>query len=182
MYLNIRIPTDAEQKVAWENALRGVDCGSSAYICIEHFTPESYTIQSGRINLNTRAVPSIFDIMLIDVDEEEITHINEFYPNESVINTNELQTLQNENAMLRREIEKIKTKQEREKNTTNARFETLNTAKQKQTKKIRSLKQQLKYVKKRVEQLQKHIADMKEGKLSVDINVCFSYMYEIWFN
>lgn len=60
------------QKI-WQDALNGHECGSSNYICIEHFTVHDYTISKDgkRFELESDAIPSVCSISLIEYEEDE---------------------------------------------------------------------------------------------------------------
>lgn len=62
-------PKDAAHQMAWENALRGQECGSSDYVCLEHFTSSDYNVSSDgkRYSLRAGAIPTIFEVFLIEV-------------------------------------------------------------------------------------------------------------------
>lgn len=56
----------------WELALAGHECNSSPWVCIDHFTPDDYTVSKDglRIKLKPTAVPSLFDVIMIEVNED----------------------------------------------------------------------------------------------------------------
>lgn len=145
--------------------LKGVECGSSNSLCINHFETNGYTIsKSGIYSLERGAVPSLFDIFLIEVEESS----------NCAVKIDELNAFKCENEKLRREFNQMANKFESEKLIASTRIDHLNDIKKSQIKEIRSFKQKTTYLENTLEQLRKTITDMKEGNLSVNLDVCFA--------
>lgn len=132
------LPNDANVRSKWEMALADQECSSSQWICIHHFTPEDYTVSNNgkRYKLKPSAVPSVFDVYLIEVNEEE--------EDEGINNqVDELQILRWENKRLHETVEKLTRKQTSEKMFLKSRIAHMNATKSKQCKQIDSLKKQV---------------------------------------
>lgn len=138
-------------------------------MCIEHFTPDDYTISKDgrRFKLKPLAVPSVFDVILIEVNEEYDPESAE--PLEHAINTTEIQTLRAGDSELIEEIERMKRNDRSKKLILNTRFKHL---KAQQSKQIKSLRNQVMYLKKALTKAQRKIVDVTENDfISADIDV-----------
>lgn len=51
------MPTDVQLRQNWLDALDGIECGSSNYLCINHFNTADMKMKGGRFVLNKDAVP-----------------------------------------------------------------------------------------------------------------------------
>ena len=134
----------------WELALAGHECSSSPWVCIDHFTPDDYTVSKDglKIKLKPMAVPSLFDVIMIEVNENYdqtpgFENIEVIQANSEVEVTFELKLLKLENEKLKLEIEELKRKQQSEKLIADARIEYVKNIKMNQRKEIESLKKQL---------------------------------------
>lgn len=131
-------------------ALAGHKCSSSPWVCIDHFTSDDYTVSKDglRIKLKPMAVPSLFDVIMIEVNEDYdqtpgFENIEAIQTNSEVEDTSELKLLKLENEKLILEIEELKRKQQSDKLIADARIEYVKNIKVKQWKEIESLKKQL---------------------------------------
>lgn len=163
--------------------MKGQECGSSQYICIEHFTPDDYVVSKDRkkVCLKTSAIPSIFSVFLIELKESENLEI-EFgthkldshhkisgYATEKNAEIHEI-TLQKEN--LHQELERFKRENESEKLVAKARIEYYKGMKQQQAKEIIDLKQQIEHLKNSNDQLKKE-RNVTFPELNVNICIYF---------
>lgn len=150
-------------------ALAGQKCTSSQWVCIEHFTSADYTISKDGKNfkLKPSAVPSLFDVYLIEINEEE----DQNDMNYQVVDITELQVLRSENVKLNEAIEQLKRKQKSEKMIVEARIAHLNATKIKNTKEIHSLKKQ-------VADLEKKLAEAQETIDSYTANIQVNIFFE----
>lgn len=124
-----RIPKDTIARNAWDDALKYQECGNSPYLCIEHFTPDDYTISmNGQKHLLKKgAIPSVFEYYLMEVDNfEELREETNVQP----------------------EIDQLKSQLRSQKICMNAQIDRLTEIKRKQSKEIKSLKSKVKHLKK----------------------------------
>lgn len=144
--------------------MKGQECGSSQYICIDHFTPDDYVVSKDekKISLKTSAIPSIFSVILIELKESEILEI-EFGAHELDSHHNipgyateknaEIDEIILQKEKLRQELEKLKRENESQKLFAKARIEYYKGMKQQQEKEVNDLKQQIAHLKNSVDQL-----------------------------
>lgn len=137
------IPKDIELAKTWRAALSGHECSSSPYICINHFTPNDYFVYNHgtRFVLKPGVIPSVFDVFLIEVNENG--EIQNEILNEKTPEINETMTFQLQNIKLSKEIEALKSKIAKEKIITDSRILRLNKIKLDQSKKIQNLQKWL---------------------------------------
>lgn len=147
-------------------AINDQECGSSPLICIDHFTPNDYVISKDgtRFDLKSGAIPSIFNVVLIDYEDgEDIISDNEVIRDEF-----DLEEIKSKNKKLQQEIEELKRKIESEKIFTNSCISHYKEMKKKQTKEIEELKRQVAQMKVSIDQLTKE-RDSMFGSLNVNI-------------
>lgn len=136
--------------MAWGTVLADQQCNSSSWICIDHFKPDDYWVYGDgkRIVLKTDAIPSIFNVCLIEVNEEvdiqnQISEQSVFICDENESKISEAKELQLQNTKLCQEIEQLKKKIDSQKFITNSRIRHLKDENLYQSKKIRDLENQL---------------------------------------
>lgn len=143
--------------MAWENALRGQECGSSDYVCLEHFTSSDYNVSSDgkRYSLRAGAIPTIFEVFLIEVIGEN---------DDSAFDENSNNTFDSVSInykKLQDEVEQLKSKIQSNQIFMTERIKYLTKIKQDQAKEINSLNKQISTFKLEVNELKKIIADYK---------------------
>lgn len=162
MNFSNRIPCDPNVRSEWENALKTQQCGSSNLICMEHFVPDNYTISTmGKIHLKSGAIPTVFDICVIEVDENDnILNVECFDESQSNECSNatckeertELQNLKSVNMKLLENIKQIKWNHKSEKNVLIHHLKELNL---KKSKELLALKKEVVHYKDENEKLQR---------------------------
>lgn len=159
--------------MAWQTALENQECGSSNTVCIEHFTPEDYKISKNgkKITLNAGAVPTIFDVFLIEIDDDgsEIDNIG----TDLIIpaccaklreeHEKQINMFQNNEIKMKSKIQNDETKMR-------LRIGRILEKKRRQERDIRLLKKQVEYFRKKLNQKQKKIDEMNY----IDLQVIFS--------
>lgn len=136
--------------MAWRTALADRQCNSSSWICIDHFKPDDYWVYKDgkRVVLKTDAIPSIFNVCLIEVNEEvdiqnQISEQSVFISDENESKISGAKELQLQNTKLCQENEQLKKKIASQKFITNSRIRYLKDENLYQSKKIRDLENQL---------------------------------------
>lgn len=157
-----RMPSNSNIRCKWDTVLKVHECGSSNLVCMEHFTPNDYTIgTTGKIYLKSDAIPSVFDIYLIEVDDDGSLLNSQFFKESQGYKCSnatcqevfdELQTLKSVNVDL---LEKNKQLTRNHKNAKNVLTEHLKRLNSKQSKEILSLKKTIANYKMENEKLQK---------------------------
>lgn len=149
-------------------ALNNHECGSSAWICIDHFSPDDYIISNKgkRVDLKHGAVPSIFNIVLIEFEDDESLEV-EISANE--FNIEEVRELKTQNEKMQQEAEQLKRKYDGEILFSNSRINYLKEIKQQQAKEIQELKKTVKHLQSSMEVLKKE-KDSMFGGLNVNID------------
>lgn len=167
-----RFPNNSNAREVWQKALHGQKCSSSNNICIKHFTPDDYRVSKDgkRITLKADAVPSVFDVLLIELKEGEdiecapdkidLNECDTKYPE-----VNEPHDLELENRNLRQEIERLKCMLESERIVSKSLDDRFKEIKQQQAKELEDLKQQIDYLKKSLQ----NERDVKFSGLNVNI-------------
>lgn len=151
--------------------MKNQECSSSNTVCIEHFTPEDYSVSSNgkTISLNAGAVPTIFNVILLEVDDD--------YDDDSEI-INDVETVPNIPSCCtktREENEQLKCKLRSDYINymkANSQIERVNKIKQQQARDIQSLKKQVAYLRKKLDQKQKKIDEL----YYIDLKVIFSFL------
>lgn len=149
-FLN-RYPNDTTSQLEWQEALIGQECSPSQWVCINHFNSNDYLVSKDgtRFKLRDGAVPTIFDVFLIEVNDEE----DEEFSNESNTQNidcrnnsefDETKELQSQNTKLCQEIEQLKNTLASQKIIIDSRIEYMKKIISSQSKNIRGLKNQLK--------------------------------------
>lgn len=137
-------PSEPIWRTAWELALQDQKCGSSPYVCIEHFNPSDYDCwQQGRIiHLKKNAVPSCFNEFM---EVEECLDFFEKLDNVTVLEDSliEVNSLKLEKEKLIEKINQMESKFQSEKIIFNTRAKMSKGLAQKQAAKIRSLQKEL---------------------------------------
>ena len=116
-----------------------------------------------RFDLKSGVIPSIFNISLIDY-EEDIISDNEVIRDEF----DEMREIESKNKKLQQEIKELKRKIESEKIFSNSCISHYKEIKQKQAKEIEELKRQVAQMKVSIDQLTKE-TDSMFGSLNVNI-------------
>lgn len=173
-----RIPTDPIVRSEWEAQLQTQQCGSSNLICIEHFDSDDYTIAStGKIYLKSGAVPTVFDIYLVEVDENgSILNTPNFDRSQSNECSNapckevfvELQKEKSMNVKLLKDIKQIRWNH---KSIKDVRIDHLKQLNSKQSKEISALKKEIAHYKDEHEKLQATYAKMNGILDKPEVNI-----------
>lgn len=161
--------------MAWQKALSDHEFGSSKYICLNHFTPEDYYVWNDgkRVKLKEGAVPSKFDIFLIEYGDGEDTE-TEINGNRIDSNHNircEMNELKLEYEKLQREKQQLQRQLESQKIVINSRTDHSKQTKNQQAKEIEVLKRQIDSLNKSVHQLQNE-KDITFDELNVN-KLCY---------
>lgn len=144
-----RMPDEKTKRLAWESALLHQECDSSPWVCSKHFESNQYIVESdGVIRLIPGAIPTLFDVLLIEVDED-FDHDN---------SSDELH-IQNMN--LKDEIEQLKSKLQSEKWFALSQIDSLKQGKLKQAKEIQSIRKEVTQLKIKLNKSHKLIAELK---------------------
>lgn len=140
--------------------MNGLEYGSSQYVCIDHFVPDDYVVSKDgkRFKLKCNAIPSVFSVEMIEIDESENwdndhgsyklnSHNNvggfETEKNADILNITEAQQLISQNEKLQHEIEKLKREKESQKIIMGARIAYFKKKNQQRQKQIGDLNKQL---------------------------------------
>lgn len=128
-------------------------------MCIKHFTSDDYNVsKDGKLfKLKPSAVPSVFDVNLIEVNEEEEEEKSAVEYVDVMNDDSELELMRSMNAKLNLEIEQLKRKHQSNKLITDARIEHINGSKMKLTNEVQSLKKQVEYLKSALDKARKTI-------------------------
>lgn len=150
-------PKDAAHQISWESTLRGHECGSSDYVCLEHFTSSDYNVSRDekRYSLWADAIPTIFEVFLIEVTGDN----DDFAFDENSNNT--FDTVSINHKKLQDVVEQLKSKFQSNQIFMTERIKYLTKIKQDQAKEINSLNKQISTFKLKVNELKKNIADYK---------------------
>lgn len=170
MYFSISFPRDSLTHEVWLEVLKshGVhECGSSQYICSDHFTPDDYTVSNDgkKARLKKGSVPSIFDVALIECDDDDVLE-DEIRTDEFHIE--EIRELKTQNEKLQQEAEQLKCKYEHSVAISNSQFNYFKEIKKQQAKEIQELKRQVSHLKSLVDTVQKEKESMF-GDLNVNV-------------
>lgn len=151
---------------AWLTVLNTHECGSSQWICSEHFTSDDYAVSSnGKIfYLKPDAIPTIFNVVLIEFDDEEFSE-NDISTDEFDIE--KIREIKSQNDKLQQEIEQLKSKLGSEKIFLNSQIEYFKEIKKNQAHEIQKLKREVIQLKCTVDQLTKE-RDSMIGELNVN--------------
>lgn len=136
-------------------------CGSSQFICIKHFRPEDYRVLNGGkgFELKVDAVPTVFDIFLMEVDDEDDASQN----NDSVQYENLLEL---QNAQLNQELEQTKRQAESLKIFMTSRVTHYKNMQKQATHEIHTLRKQVRDLKATLDEYKKEKEESR-AKLTV---------------
>lgn len=135
-------------------ALNDHECGSSDFVCVQHFNSGDYTVSKNgkKYTLNTCAVPTLFDICLIEVSDDFDDNVDRNVSAKG----NDSKVIQQDDG--------LKLMLRKERMILNSRMKYLTKAKKNQRKEITSLKKQVTYFRDKVNKLNKTITDIREGR------------------
>lgn len=190
MYFSISFPRDSLTHEVWSEVLKshGVhECGSSQYICSDHFTADDYIVSKDgkRARLRNGSVPSIFDVALIEYDDDDVLE-DEIRTDEFHIE--EIRELKTQNEKLQQKAEQLKCKYEHSVAISNSQINYYKEIKKQQAKKIQELKRQVSYLKKLVDTVKKE-KDSMFGDLNVNVatfrsndilKICFLCLFQMF--
>lgn len=150
---------------AWLTALEGQICISSQWVCIDHFSPDDYTISENgtRYDLRPGAVPRIFSVALIKIDGNE-----QLDNKDTEFDIEEMHEIKMHNIKLEQKIEQLKSQLESEKIFFVSRIHYFKEAKQQLAKNIVELKREISNLTHSVDKLTKE-RDSLFADLSVNI-------------
>lgn len=136
------MPVDPTEREVWEKALEGQECGNSIWLCWDHFAPNQYTIVNGMARLKAGETPTLFDVLLIEVNEDFDCEAptNKIGENVGTAVEVEISVLRAQNTKLRNEMEQLKSQLESEKLMMHSHVDYLKKTKQAQSNEIRNLK------------------------------------------
>lgn len=146
-------------------ALNNHECGSSPWICIDHFSPDDYIVSNNgkRVDLKRGIVPSIFNVVLIEFEGDESLEV-EISTNE--FNIEEVRELKTQIEKLQQESEQLKRKYDGELLFSNSRINYLKEIKQQQAKEIQELKKAVKHL-----QISMEVSNKEKDSMFGDLNV-----------
>lgn len=174
--------------MSWDVALKDVECGSSNQVCLEHFTTDDYKVSMDgkKYSLRPGAVPSLFNICLIEVNDD----FDENFQVTSNHNKADNFSCNNKGSMyseLVRQVDELKSKLKNERALLNSRIKYLTKTKENHRREAKSLKRQVTYFKEKADRLSKSLIDIREGRClpaEFDVNIliksiCFSKKFEL---
>lgn len=138
-----RFPKQSESQNVWRIALNGIECSGGQYVCINHFKSDDYRVYDDGKNilLKRGVVPSIFDVFLIEVNDNE--EFDDQISNESDTEADEIEILRSQNADLNQIIKRLKRQHASQKFLMDSNIRRLKKVKSRQLKKIRQLEKHL---------------------------------------
>lgn len=140
------------------------ECGTSKLICINHFTQNDYVISSNgkRIELKRYAVPSIFEVLLIELEDD--------FEN-AAENLEEIKLMNSKSPEDSERFKRLNCLHESGKIVINARSLHMSEVIQKQSKEIRDLKRQVEHL--------KHALDEHKSVDALNVNI-FCLVFLLW--
>lgn len=152
-------------------------------VCIDHFTPKDYKISKDGKNtkLKAGAVPTIFNVFLIEVNEN-YDDLNNFHAIDTVPNIPTCCT------KLREECEQMKCKFQSHQIEMNFKIDRIRKTKRQQARDIQSLKKKIGYLRKKLGQKQKKIDELNyvDVKVIYTNTLCLLFEYYLfirnWFS
>lgn len=150
IFIIFSIPDEQVKRTAWERAMLNQECGSSSWVCMQHFEQNQFISKSdGTIQLIPGAIPTLFDVLLIEV-------------NEDFDQDNSIDELQAQNMQLNHEIDQLKSKLQSEKLIVMSQIDSLKREKQKQAKEIQFMRKEVSQLKNELEKSTKLVDELKQ--------------------